>query len=90
MLGNLNNLSLSLTDERGKKLTIYDHCGKNIIGCPIKNCCSDDYDREDYNAYVERYKCKNEMVEYTNTVTQAIYEFTFGVIENELNTLTNF
>ena len=85
LLANLSNLSLSLTDERGKKLTIYDECGKNIIGRPMQTCRTDDY-----NAFVERYKCKNEMVDYTNTVTQVIYDFTFGVIENELNTLTNF
>lgn len=90
LLSNLCNLSLLLTDERGKKLTLYDQCGKDIICHPIKNCHTDDYDCENYPFYVERFKCKNEMVEYTDTVTQVIYDFTFGVIENELNTLTNF
>jgi hypothetical protein len=83
LLSNLNQLSLVLMDANGRKLSIYDHCGKNIIGHSIKDC-------DDYSSYVDKYKCKNEFVEYTDTVTQVIYDFTFGVIENELNTLTNF
>lgn len=90
LLTNISQLSFLLTDQNGKKLTLFDECGKNIIGHPLKNCCSNDYDCEDYNAYVERYKCDIPMVEYTNSVTQVIYDLTFGVVENELTTMTNF
>ena len=32
LLSNLSQLTLLLTDEKGKKLSIYDQTGKNIIG----------------------------------------------------------
>ena len=85
LLTNLKQLSLLLVDERGRKLSIYDECGRNIIRHPLGTCVCDDY-----LEYVEKHKCTNDMVDYTNSVTQVIYDFTFGIIENELNTVTNF
>jgi len=85
LLTNLNQLTLSLLDESGKKLNIVDQVGNNIIGKNINI-----YVPYDFNGYVAKYSDENKYVDYTNRMTQVIYDFTFGVIENELNTQINF
>ena len=82
---NISQLSLSILDENGNVLTVYDQTGKNIIRRPLGSEV-----QEDFNEYVEKYKNNNDLVKYTDNVTQVIYHFTFGVVENELNTLPKF
>lgn len=84
LLKNLNMFTLNLLDEKGKDIHIIDHEGKRIIGQHIS-----DNVPYDYNTYVDRYQ-EDRYVEYTDCNTQVIYDFTFGVIENELNTKTNY
>ena len=43
-----------------------------------------------YNDYISAYKDVNDTVSYTNVSTQVIYDFTFGVQENELNTAVSY
>lgn len=83
-LKNLSLFTLNLLDINGKELSIYDHNGNKIIGKPINNQSSCDY-----NNYVEKYG-EIESVQYTDEVTQVIYDFTFGIIENEINTMTTY
>jgi hypothetical protein len=83
-LKNINLLTLNLIDEKGKDINIIDHNGKKIIGQNISNDVP-----YDYNAYIQKYN-HDKFVEYTNCNTQVIYNFTFGIIENELNTKTNY
>lgn len=82
---NISNLTLTILDENEKQLSIYNHLGIDILKNPIFTTVP-----YKYNEYVEKYKNDNDIVQYTNNVTQAIYNFTFGVIENELNTLPSF
>lgn len=83
-LKNLGLFSLHLLDFNGKELSIVDYTGKKIIGQPITNNLNCDF-----NQYIEKYG-ENESVKYTDEVTQVIYDFTFGIIENEINTMTNY
>lgn len=82
---NISQLTLTILDQCGETLTLYDQTGKNIIRKPLGSAV-----QEDYVSYVEKYKYDNKNVKYTNNVTQVIYDFTFGIVENELNTQPNF
>ncbi len=83
-LKNLSIFTLHLLDENGRDLNVVDQTGKKIIGQPITSTVP-----YDYNKYVEIYN-ETESVRYTDETTQIIYDFTFGVIENELNTMTTY
>jgi hypothetical protein len=93
--GNATHLSLTILDEFGETLTLYDETGKKLfdtigkgctfIGKPLGTAVP-----ENFNEYVEKYSYDHKSVKRTNKVTQVIYDFTFGVIENELNTQPNF
>lgn len=83
-LKNLSMFTLNLLDTSGKELNIVDNNGKKIIGQPITNNT-----QYDYNKYIDMYN-ENESVMYTDEQTQVIYDFSFGVIENELNTMTSY
>lgn len=87
LLHNLNILTFELMDSKGKKIELVDHNGKKIIG--QNNTISPDVPY-DYNEYVRKYKDDNSSVLHTDCSTQVIYDFTFGIIENELNTQTNY
>jgi hypothetical protein len=84
LLKNLSMFTLHLLDEKGRDINILDHTGKKIIG---QNISSDiPYD---LNKYIELYG-ENKYVCHTDESMQVIYDFTFGVVENEINTLTNY
>lgn len=83
-LKNLSMFTLNLMDTMGKELSIYDHTGKKIIGQNISNEVP-----YDYNKYIEKYG-EIDSVKYTDEVMQVIYDFTFGVVENEVNTMTTY
>ncbi|ATZ80937.1 hypothetical protein BMW23_0892 [Bodo saltans virus] len=84
LLFNLSLMSLHLTDESGNNINIVDHNGNNIIGHNIDTSVP-----YDYNGYISTYP-SNYYVNYTNTVTQVLYDFSIGVVENEINTLVNY
>jgi len=86
LLKNLSKFTLTLLDNKGKEFNILDHTGKDII----KNKINPPSVPYNYNEYVEKYKDENQNVEHTDCITQVIYDFTFGIIDNELNTLTNY
>jgi hypothetical protein len=83
-LKNLSMFTLHLMDEKGRDLNIVDQTGKKIIGQNISNSVP-----YDLNKYVDLYG-ENKFVCHTDESTQIIYDFTFGVIENELNTMTSY
>jgi hypothetical protein len=84
LLKNLSMFTLDLLDEKGRNIHIVDQNGKKIIGQNISNNVP-----YDLNKYVELYG-ENRLVEYTDESMQVIYDFTFGIIENELNTMTTY
>jgi hypothetical protein len=85
LLKNLSMFTLQLLDDEGNELYVCDQNGKKIVNQYIHN------DVEcDYNEYVDKHCCNNKHVKHTDHSMQVIYDFTFGVIENELNTLTNY
>ena len=82
LLHNINSLTFYLLDENGNDIHLVNQTGNKIIGTPIVGS-------DDYNKFVKN----NESiasVEYTNGVTQVLYNLTFGVIETELNTNINY
>jgi hypothetical protein len=83
-LKNLNMFTLQLLNEKGKQIEIVDQNGKKIIGQNISSNVP-----FDYNKFVEKY-IENKFVEHTDCSMQVIYDFTFGIIENELSTQTNY
>jgi len=85
LLSNLSQLTLQITDMMGDQLSIYDQNGNDILNKPMGT-----YITDNYNDFVEKHKCNNKYVKYTNSVTQVIYDFTYGVVENELNTVTKY
>jgi hypothetical protein len=82
-LGNLSKLSLQLFDEQGNKLSIYDQLGNDIMATNITGTTTK------FNAYVSAHDTVTA-VNYTNNMTQILYDFTVGIIENEINTCTSF
>lgn len=84
LLKNLSMLTLHLMDEKGRDLNIVDQTGKKIIGQNLNDTI-----QYDLNKYVELYG-ENKFVCHTDESMQVIYDFTFGVIENELNTMTTY
>jgi hypothetical protein len=83
ILHNISSLTITVYDEYGNVLSLVDHNGNKIIG---KNISGINFDYIDYVSN----ESDNTSVAYTDNVTQVIYNFTFGVIENELNTQTNY
>jgi hypothetical protein len=83
-LKNLSLFTLHLLDEKGQDINIIDQTGKKIIGQNINEEIP-----YDLNKYIELYN-ENKNVKYTDDTLQVIYDFTFGIIENELNTLTSY
>lgn len=81
-LKNFNELTFILCDEYGKEIKLVDQNGNNIINTPI-------YNNEDYNTYVESYS-DVDSVKYTDTMTQVLYNFTLGIVKNEMSIMTNF
>lgn len=85
LLKNMNALTFRLTDNNSKQLTLVNEDGNNVIG---KNISPDiPYD---INQYFSNFKDINSYTAYTYDAVQIIYDFTFGVIENELATQTNY
>ncbi len=82
-LFNISSLTITILDENGNQIVLVDENGNKIIGTNMVDSDSD------YIKYISD-NISEESVAYTNTVTQVILNFTFGVIENELNTLTNY
>lgn len=83
MLCNISSLTITILDEFGSQIKLVDETGRNIIGTSMTNSVSD------YINYVKNNSLIDSII-YTNNVTQVTLNFTFGVIENELNTLTNY
>ena len=83
LLRNLNNFTITILDETGKELKLTDTLGNLIIGRNII-----DIDK-DYNQFVAD-NIDRDSVNYTNNIMQAEFNFTIGVVENELNTNTNY
>ena len=83
LLANLNTLTFTVFDQFGNELKLYDQLGRNIIGTRITGLTVD------YNQFMDD-NSSEPSVEYTNNVMQVNYNLTFGVVENELNTMTNY
>jgi len=84
LLKNMSNLSLSVLDFEGNNIGVVDTSGRDILRNEIKSGVG-----LNYNEYVSTYS-NNKYVNYTNNIMQVTYDFTFGVIETELNTLTSY
>jgi hypothetical protein len=84
LLKNISLFTLNLLNEKGKELNIVNDKGISIIGQNIREDIP-----YDFNKYVAKYG-ENKSVCYTDESMQVIYDFTFGVIENELNTTTTY
>lgn len=83
-LHSISELTFQLLDENGKELTLYDASGNNILTTATANL-----NNKTYNQYVND-NISEKSVAYTNGVTQVWYNMTFGVSENEMNTLVNY
>jgi hypothetical protein len=83
-LKNLNMFTLTILDECGKEIYLVNENGNKIINQNINSNVN-----LNYNQYVSTYE-DNKYVKHTDKTMNIIYDFTFGVIENELNTLTSY
>jgi hypothetical protein len=82
LLFNVGNLTLTIYDAIGNVLSLVDQVGNSIIGTNIVG-------EQDYNAFMASNDTVPSVI-YTNNVTQVEYNLTFGIIEAELNTQTNY
>lgn len=82
LLNNISKLTLELLDENGNELQLVNEVGAKIIGTSILT-------GSDYNKFVNDNITVNSIA-YTDAITQVMYNLTFGVIENELATETNY
>lgn len=78
----LKELTLTLYDEDENELKIVGHDGSNIMTSTISGTS------KSYNDFILTY-LNNPSVAYTNKVTQAIFNFSIGHIENEM-TINNY
>lgn len=74
----LKDLTMTLYDEDENELKIVGHDGSNIMTSNISGTS------KTYNEFVSSYS-NIPSVAYTNKVTQAIFNFSVGHIENEMN-----
>lgn len=91
-LKNLSMFTLTILDEYGKEIYLVNENGNKIINQNIisnNNVNVNVNINLNYNQYVEKYE-DNKYVKHTDNTMNIIYDFTFGVIENELNTLTSY
>lgn len=90
-LGNLSKLNISILDEHGQEFYLTDLEGNRLIGNSLNllNSNVSSYYTGDYNNFVQTF-FNTPSVKRTNTVTQVIIGMTVGVVENELNTQTNY
>lgn len=79
LLHNLSSLTLNLLDESGNELHLVDQVGNSIIGTDITGTTTD------YNEFISANSSIDSVI-YTDNVTQALYNFTIGVVESEMNT----
>jgi hypothetical protein len=82
-LANISVLTFTLFDEFENEIVLTDQNGNNIITSSISGL-SDNFNEY----YINNSSMKT--ASYTNTITQSTYCFTFGVVENELNTQTTY
>jgi len=90
-LSNLSKLNITILDETGQELYLTDLEGNRLVGNPLNllnSNVSSSY-TGDYNQFVATFY-NTPSVKYTNVVTQVNMSLTVGVVENELNTLTNY
>ena len=76
-----SNLTMTFYDETENEIKLVDQNGNEIINKTITGLVG-----TDYNKFV---KDNNNVdsVTYTDRITQVVFNFTVGVIENELNTI---
>jgi hypothetical protein len=90
-LGNLYNLTLTILDEYGNELYLVDNSGATFTSEGTKlttTVITKDSVNYNFNDYIKTVDTK--ATQYTNNVTQVLYNFSMGVVENELNTNPNF
>jgi hypothetical protein len=90
-LSNLSKLNLTILDENGQELHLTDLQGNKIVNTPLyflNPNISSSY-IGDYNNFIQMFNSTSS-VKYTGNITQVSYNFTVGVVENELNTQTNY
>ena len=85
LLFNINMLTFEIFAFDGNKLSIYDHLGNDIMTNYI-----DPTVPYNFNSYIKTYGTNNKATNYTNNVTQIVYDITLGIVENELSTSTKF
>lgn len=90
-LTNLSKLNITILDENGQELHLTDLEGNKLVGNSLNllnSNISSSY-TGDYNNFIQTF-FNTPAVKYTNSVTQVNIGFTVGVVENELNTQTNY
>lgn len=90
-LSNLSKLNITILDENGQELYLTDLEGNRLVGNPLNllNSNISSYYTGDYNSFVQTFY-NTQSVKHTNISTQVNIGFTVGVVENELNTQTNY
>jgi hypothetical protein len=83
-LKNISLFTLTVLDECGQEIYLVNENGDKIINQNIKTGVN-----LNYNQYVDKYS-DNKYVKHAYNTMQIIYDFTFGVVENELNTMTSY
>lgn len=82
LLGNISTLTFTFFDEYGNELKFVDQNGNNIMTSRLTGSA------DNYNEYIAHNTTDTTI--YTNNVMQTTLCFTFGVVENELNTQTSY
>ena len=88
-LANITKFTLKLFDDTNNQMFLYDNTGKNILTNNLGSVVQmnfNDFVISTNNMHITGFN----YVDYTNTRMQVIYDFTFGVIENSLNTNVSY
>lgn len=90
-LSNLSKLNITILDENGQELYLTDLEGNRLVGNSLNllNPNISSYYTGDYNSFVKTFN-NTQSVKHTNLSTQVNIGLTVGVVENELNTQTNY
>lgn len=90
-LGNLSRLNITILDETGQELQLTDLEGNRLVNNPLNllNPNISSHYKGDYLQFVQSFG-GTYSVSQTNISTQVNIGLTVGVVQNELNTQTNY
>ena len=89
LLANISKLTFTVYDESGNILTLTDTSGNPLLNISNLSVFGNGT-QYTYNTLAKTFGTSSSTLKYTDNSTQVLFNLTLGVIENEINTETNY